>query len=363
MTVPSLPPVGACWRKRMTMPGIFTPVNPSRCSGVAPNWSIQSFLCSSASLTFRWTCPIATPASFGAASCARADEETSSSIAPIRTRFMTSSSPGEAAAAPTSRALRREFRVRDPRERIPTDRCARATTRRSSARGARQRPVRKSLLSFADRSSSPHSRRTPAGVDTSADKARGVVRVALAGVGGDLGIRTERACAVDLGITQARRLDSLRRLAVLDPLFERGDHVEAVRSFAAAAVRHAGHHEQAIRIVDALRSTQRLHDSRVVLHAVARRDLRIPPAVILDQLSTAIEVWLQVRIQRVDRVRVELLGARRVLIERERPEIPRRILVDDVLEVFEGDRQRLRTAPRGPAELAARLETGQRAPG
>src|SRR5262249_53735010 len=110
-------------------------------------------------------------------------------------------------------------------------------------------------------------------------------------------------------------------------------------------------------------STERFGHARVVLHAVTGRNLRIAPAVILEQLSTAIEEGLQIRVDRVDRAGIELLGAGGILLEIERPEIPARIFEDDVLVVVGGDGERLRAAPRRPAELAARLETGERASG
>jgi hypothetical protein len=43
-----------------------------------------------------------------------------------------------------------------------------------------------------------------------------------------------------------RRDDPLRRLIVFDPFLQRREHIERVRPLAAAAMGHAGHHEQAI---------------------------------------------------------------------------------------------------------------------
>ena len=64
-----------------------------------------------------------------------------------------------------------------------------------------------------------------------------------------------------------------------------------------------------------MRRRRALDHARVVLRAVRRRDLRIAPAVILNQLAAAIEERLQVRVERVDGVAVGLVGARDVGVE------------------------------------------------
>ena len=71
--------------------------------------------------------------------------------------------------------------------------------------------------------------------------------------------------------------------ALLHPLLERADHVEPFRSLAAAAVGHAGHHEQAVGTARHVARRPRAIATRVkYCDAVAGRDLRIAPAVILN---------------------------------------------------------------------------------
>ena len=79
-----------------------------------------------------------------------------------------------------------------------------------------------------------------------ARKASRFIRASRALVGRSLRIGAEWPCAIDRAVGGVRRDDLIRRLALLDPLLERGDHVERVRAFAAAAVAHAGRHEQPI---------------------------------------------------------------------------------------------------------------------
>src|SRR2546427_5966822 len=122
-----------------------------------------------------------------------------------------------------------------------------------------------------------------------ADEARGLVCASGSSIRRDLWIWTQRTRPLDLSIAHARRHDRIGRLAVFHPLFERAHHVEAVRPLTASAMTHAGHHEQPIRALNLLLAAETLSDPLVVLHAVARRDLRIAPAVVLQQLSAAVE--------------------------------------------------------------------------
>ena len=55
----------------------------------------------------------------------------------------------------------------------------------------------------------------------------------------NLRLRAERARAIDASIGCVRRDDVFGRLAVLDPRVQRANHVERVRSVAAAAVAHS----------------------------------------------------------------------------------------------------------------------------
>src|SRR4051812_14345406 len=64
----------------------------------------------------------------------------------------------------------------------------------------------------------------------------------------DLWIETERPRAIDLAAGAVRRDQLVRRHALLDPLLERRQMIELVRSGAAAAVAHARRHEEAIEL-------------------------------------------------------------------------------------------------------------------
>src|SRR6185369_2676340 len=99
---------------------------------------------------------------------------------------------------------------------------------------------------------------------------------------------TERPGAIDGAVGGVRRDDLIRRLLLLDPLLESGDRIERIRTLAAAAVAHPRHHEQTIAVLQ-VGLLERLRHAVEVIDAVARRNLRIAPAVILNQLAAAIE--------------------------------------------------------------------------
>src|SRR3954462_3317915 len=105
------------------------------------------------------------------------------------------------------------------------------------------------------------------------------------------------------------REDPIRSAAVLNPFFEGGQHVECVGTFPAATMTHARRHEEPVGIVHSRSAAKCVEDAPVILRAVARRNLRIAPAVILNQLAATIDEWLQVWIERVDRVSVALFGS------------------------------------------------------
>ena len=128
-------------------------------------------------------------------------------------------------------------------------------------------------------------------------------------------VRAQRPRAFAFGRSGERRGNLVWRFPLFDPLLERGEHVERIRTVAAAAVPHPRRHEQAIGVIDAGAPPEARHDALVVLRAASGGDLRIAPAVILNQLPTAIEERLDVRIERVDRVGVLFLGANDVGIE------------------------------------------------
>src|SRR5215204_1623515 len=72
-----------------------------------------------------------------------------------------------------------------------------------------------------------------------ARKAGGLVDAAAAFVDGDLRVGAERTRAIDSSAGRVRCLDLVRSFLRLDPLLQGGDHVERVRSLAAAAVPHS----------------------------------------------------------------------------------------------------------------------------
>src|SRR6266550_3040873 len=151
--------------------------------------------------------------------------------------------------------------------------------------------------------------------------------------------------------------DLIGRLLLLHPLFERGNSIEDIRSFTAATMPHTGHHEQSITVSKFCAPGRRLLDALIVLDAVPWRNLRVTPAVILNQLPTTVEERLHVWIECVDRLGVGILGQREVGSCIESPDLPRGIFEHKIPELIEGRRSR-RHCPthRGPAKLAATLQ-------
>src|SRR6187401_3446892 len=99
-----------------------------------------------------------------------------------------------------------------------------------------------------------------------------VLEIARALVLRVLRIRTQRSRQ---SRTLVRPHHLRRRDALLTPLFHGCDRVERVGAVATAAVRHAGHHEQASEV---LLIAHLLHEVLVIEHGVLRRDRRISPA-------------------------------------------------------------------------------------
>ena len=104
-------------------------------------------------------------------------------------------------------------------------------------------------------------------------------------------------------------------------------------------------------------AAKHLQHACVVLRAVAGRDLRIAPAVILNQLAAAIDERLQIRIERIDGVVVRFLRPHDVGIEIELLDIPARVVEHDEPELVESGRSsRCGPSQVGPSQLAAGLE-------
>ena len=142
-------------------------------------------------------------------------------------------------------------------------------------------------------------------------------------------------------------------------MFQRGDHVEGVRTIAAAAVRHSRGHEQAIGALNLADTAERLQHALMILHAISWRDLWIAPAVILDQLPPAVDERLDVRIERVDRVVVRFLCTHDVGFKVECVHIPAGVLEHEEPELIESGRSSRRGPSHvRPSELAARQEAG-----
>ena len=105
--------------------------------------------------------------------------------------------------------------------------------------GLRRRAAVRELSGIGSRLQAPGS-----GFRLLTDEVRGVVDAARSLVGRVARIGAERPRPIDLAVAHARRGNLLRRRAAFDPGVERRHHVEGAGAVAAAAVPHAGHHEQ-----------------------------------------------------------------------------------------------------------------------
>src|SRR6516162_4495487 len=92
----------------------------------------------------------------------------------------------------------------------------------------------------------------------------------------------------------------IRSFALFDPLLESRQHVEAGRTVAAAAMTHAGNHEQPVIVFYLAESAHRVQHTLVVLDAAPGWNLLIRPAVVLNHLAAACKEGLQVRVPGVD---------------------------------------------------------------
>src|SRR5438094_568535 len=197
-----------------------------------------------------------------------------------------------------------------------------------------------------------------------AHEARGIVNAAGSLGHRKLWVRAKRTRPIDGTVGGMRRGNLIGRFAVLDPLLERGNHVERVWSFAAAAMAHSRRHEQSIRSVNLGDSAERVYDARVVLRTVRRRNLRIGPAVKLNELAAMVDERFQVGIQRIERVAIGFLRPREIAIEIELLDVPRGIVEDEETELIEPrGSSGLRPSQVSPSELAARQQAADLAPG
>ena len=155
--------------------------------------------------------------------------------------------------------------------------------------------------------------------------------------------RTADACAPPGHRRRGTRESAWARLG-FHPAIDGGHHVERAGAVAAAAVAHARHHERAHRLVDGLLVRRRREHALVVVDGVLRRNARVAPAVIDEQLAAVRDELREIRVNGVE-PRRGLVGQRDVAVEVQLLRIPLLVLEDDVLEEV---RRRSRPAARPP---------------
>src|SRR6266567_1536954 len=187
-----------------------------------------------------------------------------------------------------------------------------------------------------------------------AGEVRGIVRAAGAFVLGNLRIGAQWPRSRDLAIGNTRCNDLLGRLSFLYPLLERGDHVEAIWTFATAAGSHSRDHKQTYPIGGLRTAAHFVQHALVVMDGRQRRHILIAPAVIHQKLAAVLRERRKVGVDRIDRAIVDLVGESNVGLDIKRPPIPIWILEDDVLELIDIIWVWLRSSRLGgPAELGA----------
>ena len=125
--------------------------------------------------------------------------------------------------------------------------------------------------------------------------------------------------------------EPLRRRAFFDPLLERSERVELVRSGSAAAVAHAGRDEEAVEVARPIEAAVRLRHRVVVRHGVLRRHDRIGPAGVHQQLAAVFPERAQIALDGRHE-RQLLLGEREVAVVVDCPIVPVRIVEEEVAE-------------------------------
>src|SRR5712692_828851 len=137
------------------------------------------------------------------------------------------------------------------------------------------------------------------------------------------------------------RCDNLvGRDAALDPLLERPNLVELISgALATLAVGHSRHHEEPVEVFSRPSIAHPRDDAVVIIDAVLRCNLLVVPAVILEELATALFERAEVGVGRVELTgfRINSVGLDEIAIEIERSEIPVQIAEDYVLVVALGD--------------------------
>jgi hypothetical protein len=108
-----------------------------------------------------------------------------------------------------------------------------------------------------------------------ARKVRRVVGASYAFVDSGLRVCAYGTRTIDHTVGTMRRQNLVRCLPFLNPLFECAHRVKCVRSLSAAAMSHAGKHEQVDRITCFL--AHRFQKTLVIVNGVERRDILVAP--------------------------------------------------------------------------------------
>jgi hypothetical protein len=117
---------------------------------------------------------------------------------------------------------------------------------------------------------------------------------------------------------------------------------------------HAGSHEQSNGGLCLFAAG--VKDVLVIADGVLRRDQRVAPAVIHDQLAAVREEFPQVGIGRSDHTIIELVGQSNVGIKVQLSKVPGRVMEDEIFEVGCGDRRFGGRAGNKPSQFASRFQ-------
>src|SRR4029077_20418561 len=117
--------------------------------------------------------------------------------------------------------------------------------------GAEGAPLRTTAERKAETTAAPAgtSAEGPERARLPANKVGRFISASCSFVGRDRRVRAQRARADDLAIRDLRCANLRRRRLRLHPLVNRSNHIEGARAVAAAAMAHAGDHEQPHRVV------------------------------------------------------------------------------------------------------------------
>ena len=148
----------------------------------------------------------------------------------------------------------------------------------------------------------------------------------------DLRIRAQGPRAYDLAVHDLRRRNQVGSLPVLDPLLERGQHVERRRTGAAAAVTHSRHHEHPVVVVEGRPAALLRFDGLEEPCAAGRGNLLIGPPVVVNQLAAARAEAAEIGREHVDAPLLDGRHLGHVLVEVQRLVVPGGIVEDHELK-------------------------------